>query len=154
MSFGRLLRRVNRLVRSTTEARFGAADLNFTQWTVLDVVWRAGALTQSDLAASMDMSSAALSRVVEGLVARDLLARGHRDTDRRTMTLSLTTAGRAKVAAILPIATQRWNDVFASLSLDETTHLLALLGKFADALESADSGLHLSLEDHEPYRKG
>jgi len=135
LSLGRLLRRAKRLVQSTIEARFGAADLNFTQWTVLDLVRQAGVISISDLAISTEITTGALSRVVEGLAARDLLARQRGVADRRLVMLRLTDAGRAKFEAIRPLARQRWDDVLVDFSAAEMTQLAELLAKFAESTE-------------------
>jgi len=135
LSLGRLLRRANRIVQSTVEARFGAADLNFTQWIVLDLIEGAGSLTVSDLAVSMEITSGALSRVVDGLVARGLVERHRGMIDRRVVVLHLTEAGYAKFEAIQPLAAQRWEEVLTTLSAEEARRLCELLGKFVESAE-------------------
>lgn len=135
LSLGRLLRRANRLVQATIEARFGAADLGFTQWTALELIARSGSLSISDLAVSMEMNTGALSRIVEGLVARGLVGRERGVLDRRVVMLSLTDAGRRAVDAVRPAAMQRWDDVLLDLSPDDAAQLAILLGKFTASIE-------------------
>ncbi len=92
-------------------------------------------MTISDLAASMEITSGALSRIVEGLVARGLLDRHRGVVDRRVVILRLTEAGLGKYEAIRPVVMQRWDELLTDLSADEVAHLAVLLGRFADSIE-------------------
>ncbi len=134
-SLGRLLRRANRLVHSTIEARFGAADLNFTQWHALHLIRDAGTMTAGELSASMEITTGSLTRVIDGLEARHLLARDRNVLDRRVVKLRLTQNGRTKLDEISPVVAQRWTDILAGLADDEVARLMGLLSKLADSIE-------------------
>ncbi|WGH77394.1 MarR family winged helix-turn-helix transcriptional regulator [Jannaschia ovalis] len=70
-------------------------ELSLPQWVVLSCLWREGDLTVGALAERVGTGLPAMSRIVDRMVARDLVTR-HRDaTDRRATIVGLTEKGRA-----------------------------------------------------------
>jgi DNA-binding MarR family transcriptional regulator len=68
--------------------------LSIAQVAALHLIDQAGALRVTVLADELTLSASATSRLVEGLVQRDLVARDEDPDDRRARILSLTPAGR------------------------------------------------------------
>ncbi len=68
--------------------------LSIAQVAALHLIDQAGALRVSVLADELTLSASATSRLVEGLVQRDLVARDEDPDDRRAKILTLTPAGR------------------------------------------------------------
>jgi DNA-binding MarR family transcriptional regulator len=134
-SLGGLLRRANRLVHTTIEARFAAADLNFTQWRALYFIRDATTITAGELAESMELTSGSLTRIVDGLEARGFVLRDRGNADRRIVNLQLTIAGVAKLGEISPVVTKRWEGILAGLADDEVENLLGLLSKLSESIE-------------------
>jgi NodT family efflux transporter outer membrane factor (OMF) lipoprotein len=134
-SLGHLLRRANRLVQTTLEARFEAADISFTQWVTLDLIGRAGSIATADLAAAMNVTSSALIRLTGGLEARRLLTRHREGNDQRAVRLTLTPAGQAKLDETRPVAVERWRTSLDGVSASDAAHLVALLHKLNTTIE-------------------
>ena len=80
------------------------SGLRGTQFTVLQVLDRAGTLSQGDLGAFLCIDSTTLSRTLQPLVRGGWVA-VRRGSDKRERLLSLTSAGERKVALVTP----RWH---------------------------------------------
>ncbi len=120
-------RRVNEHLR--------AHDLSVSQFGVLEALYHLGPLPVGQVADKILRSSANLTLVVDNLVKRGLVARERRADDRRTVEISLTDAGRALIAAIMPAHVAGVVDAFAALSPDEQVTLAALCRKLGLAAE-------------------
>ena len=72
----------------------GELELSFTQMKALFVLSDQGRLPVKDIAASLSMSLAAMSRSVDGLVQRGYVARSESADDRRSRIVTLLPAGR------------------------------------------------------------
>lgn len=66
---------------------------------------RDGGLTSSELAATLAVSKQAAAKLVDGMVAADLLRRGAASGDRRAKPLALTRRGRRLLAVVEEIYT-------------------------------------------------
>lgn len=85
-------RAVARLARHVEQA-LAPLDLSLPQYRVLALL-RYGSSASSALAGRLAVSPPSLTAVVDGLVARGLVARDADPDDRRRLTLQLTPAGR------------------------------------------------------------
>lgn len=74
--------------------------LSIAQVAALHLIDQAGALRVSVLADELTLSASATSRLVDGLVQRDLVAREEDPEDRRAKLLTLTPAGRRFIDTI------------------------------------------------------
>jgi len=74
-------------------AQLGELNLGFTQLAALYVLADSGTMTVADLADTLGRSPSAVSRMVDGLVKRQLLERRQDSEDRRQRTLTLTGRG-------------------------------------------------------------
>ncbi|HVA86247.1 MAG TPA: MarR family transcriptional regulator [Candidatus Saccharimonadales bacterium] len=81
-------------------AQLGELRLGFTQLAALYVLADAGTTTIADLADALGRSPSATSRLVDGLVRRDLLERRSEAEDRRQRTVWLTQSGQALLAVV------------------------------------------------------
>jgi len=79
------------------------SGLRGTQFTLLQVLERAGTLAQGDLGAFLCIDSTTLSRTLQPLVRSGLIA-VKRGSDKRERLFSLTSAGKKKIALVTP----RW----------------------------------------------
>jgi DNA-binding MarR family transcriptional regulator len=70
-------------------------DISVPQFRVLAFLKRREGASLSDVAEHIGLALPAMSKMVDGLVARRLVRRGTRADDRRRLTLSLTAPGRA-----------------------------------------------------------
>ncbi|HLI96764.1 MAG TPA: MarR family winged helix-turn-helix transcriptional regulator [Candidatus Baltobacteraceae bacterium] len=79
------------------------SGLRGTQFTLLQVLAKAGTLSQGDLGAFLCIDSTTLSRTLQPLVRSGWIA-VQRGSDKRERLFSLTSAGKKKVALVTP----RW----------------------------------------------
>lgn len=100
------LRRAARAVTQRYDAALRPAGLRATQFTLLQVLERAGGLTQGALGTILATDSTTLSRTLQPLEAAGWV-RSTAGADRRRRHVALTAAGRRKLAQ----ATPRWEKV-------------------------------------------
>lgn len=80
--------------------QLGELGMGFTQLAALYVLADAGTTTVADLADMLGRSPSATSRLVDGLVRRNLIERRAETEDRRQRTLWLTPSGQALLAVV------------------------------------------------------
>ena len=74
--------------------------LSVPQFRALMALRHLRSASVSELAEDLELSRPAISRLVDGLVAKDLVSRVEAPDDRRRVTLTLTTTGREEVDAV------------------------------------------------------
>lgn len=135
---GHLLRRAHQRHAALFQAMFadalGAeAALTPMQWALLVKLDTLGEATQNALGRLTAMDPATTQGVVRRLIARGLIARAADPADKRTLKLTVTPAGRAAVAAALPVAAAISEATLSVLSADERAQFLDLLQRMAFA---------------------
>ena len=133
--FGRMTR-LARLQRAASEARLSRAGINSAEFDVLATLRRSGepyALTPSQLADAVMVTSGGMTGRVDRLVRAGLVAREQDPRDRRSVRVRLTDEGRAVVdrAVVEHLAAEE--DLLAPLSASERERLSALLRKLLSA---------------------
>jgi DNA-binding MarR family transcriptional regulator len=78
----------------------GYHGLTITQCYVLECLERRGALTLNELTEEMLLDKSTLSRIVDGLVAKDAVSRRPNPADGRSTYLALTPAGQRAYAEV------------------------------------------------------
>lgn len=81
-------------------AQLGELNLGFTQLAALYALADSGTMTVVDLADTLGRSQSAASRLVDGLVHRQLIERNQDAEDRRQRTLRLTGRGQALLGLV------------------------------------------------------
>jgi MarR family transcriptional regulator, organic hydroperoxide resistance regulator len=81
-------------------AQLGELNLGFTQLAALYALADSGTMTVVDLADTLGRSQSATSRLVDGLVQRQLIERNQDAEDRRQRTLTLTGRGQALLGLV------------------------------------------------------
>jgi DNA-binding MarR family transcriptional regulator len=81
-------------------AQLGELNLGFTQLAALYALADSGTMTVADLADALGRSQSATSRLVEGLVQRQLIERNQDAEDRRLRTLTITGRGQALLGIV------------------------------------------------------
>ena len=138
-SLGLLFRQVRDAMWARMEAELAANghDLNFTQYITLKTLAH-GPAGATELARAAYLHPGAMTRLLDKLEERGLLAREAVPGDRRALTIMLTDAGRAMWNDIAPSA-QRVHDLaMAHLSPTERDELLRLLSQVRDNLAAQD----------------
>jgi DNA-binding MarR family transcriptional regulator len=92
MMFTRIITGLSRTLRDE--------ELSVAQLAALHLLDQGKTSSVSSLGAELELSPSAVSRLVDGLVQRDLVARAEDPEDRRKKTLMLTQKGRRFVDAI------------------------------------------------------
>ncbi|MCC6707186.1 MAG: MarR family transcriptional regulator [Gammaproteobacteria bacterium] len=100
-SYGYLLRRLYASMQRHFEKRMQPLDLTAGQWGPLLLMAEGRGNTAAELARGMDIDTGAMTRMLDRLQAKGLVARARSASDRRVVQLELTTEG-LKVASQIP----------------------------------------------------
>lgn len=124
------------------EADTGCCGVTLAQChTLLELA--AAELSLTGLAAALDLDASTLSRTVDGLVRAGMVERAEDASDRRSLRLTLTPAGRAKVAFIDGLCNRYYADLLAGISERDRRSVLRAVGLLAErmrTLRGAPSG--------------
>jgi len=134
-SVGYLVRRTSNLMLPQLEELFEDASLTFSQWTVLMALREWGHSTSAEIARDICHDAGSLTRILDDLEQRDLIARVRSETDRRVVALSMTPQGLALVETLLPRVVEHWNGLLADFSHLEIKLLIKLLTRLTLATE-------------------
>ena len=126
-SVGYLIRRTSNLMLPQMEALFEDAALTFSQWTALMALREWGNTSAVQLARDICHDTGSLTRILDELEERGLVARTRNETDRRSVTVSLTSQGLALVEMLLPRVVEHWNTLLGDFSHMEIKLLIKLL---------------------------
>ena len=146
-SVGYLMRMCTNLVLPQMEALFQDQELTFSQWTTLVALHDGRISTPGDLSQNICHDAGSLTRLIDQMVERGLVARGRSETDRRVVTLSLTPRGRALVESLAPKVMHFWNGLLSGFSHAEVDTLIGLLTRLvivADGKTGKKSRLMIS----------
>jgi len=100
-SYGYLLRRLYASMQRHFEKRMQPLDLTAMQWGPLLLMAEGRGNTAAELARGMDIDTGAMTRMLDRLQAKGLVARARSASDRRVVQLELTPEG-LKVASQIP----------------------------------------------------
>jgi DNA-binding MarR family transcriptional regulator len=122
------------------------SHLTLTQIKILMLLARHGSVSGGELAGLLGVGPAALSGMIDRLVAQDLVARTEDLHDRRVRRITLTQAGSELIGGILDAGAEQLRKVLSRLSDEELAtvaramHLLvdATAGEPADGSGPAD----------------
>ena len=134
-AFRRQLRLLEREVVGQLEADTSCCGVTLAQCHAL-VELASAELSLSGLAAALDLDASTLSRTVDGLVRAGLVERAEDASDRRSVRLTLTPAGRAKVAFIDGICNRYYADLLAGMSQPDRSCVLRAVGLLAERMRS------------------
>jgi DNA-binding MarR family transcriptional regulator len=134
-SVGYLIRRTANLILPQLEELFADASLTFSQWTVLMALREWGQSTAAELARDICHDAGAITRIVDELEERGLVARARSETDRRVVALNLTPQGLSLVENLLPRVVEHWNGLLSGFSHLEVKLLIKLMSRLTAAAE-------------------
>ena len=130
---GYLMARARTTLVRAADLELQAHDITHAQGSILLMLAGGTCNTAAELSREMYLDSASMTRMVDRLERRGLLARSARSGDRRVTDLRLTAEGQ-RLGALLP---GLYSDVlqrsFAEFSADEIGQLRHLLTKFVDS---------------------
>lgn len=127
------LRFVSNYVSHAFSRKLLDSGVTVAEWVVLREMYQQDDLSPSILAERTGMTRGAASKLVDRLVAKQLVSREGRTDDRRFQTIALPPAGLRLVPKLGFIADQNDEEFFAPLSKGERAALLATLKKLVQA---------------------
>ncbi|MEI9988706.1 MAG: MarR family transcriptional regulator [Rhizomicrobium sp.] len=126
---GYWLRMVSNHVSHAFGLKVGAEDVTVAEWVVLRALYAADGATPSRVADELKMTRGAVSKLVDRLVAKDLVSRTASREDRRWQDIALRPKGRALVPRLAALADENDREFFGALSAAERATLERILKK-------------------------
>lgn len=126
---GRMLKLVFSSLVRNVDARMLPLELTAMQWEPLLLLARGRADTVAALARECDMDPGAMTRMLDRLEQKQLLARSRSDADRRLVHLALTDKGREAAEAIPPVIRDELSRHLQDFSESETELLVSMLNR-------------------------
>jgi DNA-binding MarR family transcriptional regulator len=137
-SIGYLMKRVTSMMMDRIEASFEGHGFTFTQWVVLMYLRDGISVTPAGICREMRHDSGALTRVIDQLEERGLIARHRSREDRRVVELELTRSGRETAEMLIPITVNCLNKALDVFTLEESQQLKSLLQRMFTHMEAED----------------
>jgi MarR family transcriptional regulator for hemolysin len=133
-NFGYLVNDVARLMRTVYDRRVRSLGLTRSQWWVLNHIFRNPGVTQSELAAILEVERATLGRLLDRLQAKGWVRREDDARDRRAWRVHLTPAADPAMRKLRKQAFGLRRDALAGLSAAQRE-------QFVDALLAIKANL-------------
>ncbi len=124
---GYWLRYVSNHVSHAFASKVQGHGVTVAEWVLLRALFDAGEMNPSQLAEIMGMSRGAISKLVERLSQKELLARTLSDGDRRFQMIGITAVGRRLVPVLARLADENDQEFFGHLKSDERRLLARIL---------------------------
>src|SRR5437868_2764008 len=125
-SAAHLMRRILTCVASEADRALEPSGLTHAQWVPLLKLHLGHASTVAELARECSLDAGAMTRMLDRLEAKGLLARVRSSQDRRMVNLELTDEGRATAQQIPAVLCKVQNELLQPLSVEEWQMLKAL----------------------------
>jgi MarR family transcriptional regulator for hemolysin len=129
-----------------------AGRLTLMQLTLLRIVEGCPLMTQREAAGIMNLTEAAVSRQVEQLLKRRLLARKKIPEQRRAMALSLTPEGEKELLASMRIGFAVMERYYDRVPEDEMTTVLRAFGRITEGMKDLCPGPQFAKMRRPPKR--
>jgi DNA-binding MarR family transcriptional regulator len=135
-----LVRTANRMVSDLEGGVHREAGWSWAGFRVMFTVWVSGPLEPRRIAHLAGISRAAVSSVLNTLERDGLVERARDKTDRRLVTVRLTSEGRRRLLAAYRRQNSRERELLAPLSADELATFTDLLRRLLVARDGAHAG--------------
>ena len=122
------------LKQQTTE--FLKTKITMPQFIVLEILSHHGESKMTDLANLLDVTTAAMTGIVDRLVRDGYAARGHDEDDRRIVKIKLTQKGEKIVKSMVENRKRIMIKMFSGISQEEREQYLSILTRVRDQLVS------------------
>ena len=126
---GYWLRMVSNHVSQAFSQKVAGEEVTVAEWVVLRTLFATGTTTPSRVADEIKMTRGAISKLVDRLLAKDLVTRTASKEDRRCQDIALTPKGRALVPRLAALADVNDREFFGVLSAGERATLERILKK-------------------------
>lgn len=134
------LKRCYQSLRRVVDAGLREYGLTLSQRDVLLTLYEAGPLDQSMLRDRLGLEQSSVSRLVDGLVRRGLVALSSSESDRRVRIAALTPGGEVLLLRTPGSSELGGGPMMDGLSERERRELIRLLQRCADNLDSGEMG--------------
>jgi DNA-binding MarR family transcriptional regulator len=124
---GYWLRYVSNHVSHAFASKVGEHGVTVAEWVLLRALFDAGEMNPSQLAEIIGMSRGAVSKLVERLCQKELLARTLLTGDRRYQMIGLTKVGKRLVPTLARLADENDQEFFGHLQQEERRSLVTIL---------------------------
>lgn len=114
------------------------SHLTLTQLKILMTLSREGTVPGGELARLLGVGLAALSGMVDRLVAQDLVARTEDEHDRRVRRIGLTRAGRELIGTIITAGAGKQFRILSRLSAEQLSVVAQAMALMVKAAEEDD----------------
>lgn len=129
---GYWLRRVSNQVSGAFARALEREHTSVAEWVVLCRVEERPGITPGEVAAELDLTRGAVSKIIDKLEAKAWISRATKAADGRVQLLSLTRQGKRILPQLAEIADRNDREFFDGLAAEERATLRRLLGKLAD----------------------
>lgn len=126
--------RTGRKLRTSFNARVVAHGLTYPRARALLVLEREGQLTQSDLAAELELEGPTVVRLLDGMEKLDLIERKAVQGDRRAKHIALTDHGRHQAGVVAEISLELRNEILEGTSASDLEAGLRILERIGRAI--------------------
>jgi homoprotocatechuate degradation regulator HpaR len=120
---------------------FSEAGITEQQWRVLRVVYEAGTIDASTLAASACLLPPSLTRMLKLLDEKKWLAVSRDEADGRRIVISSTPEGRAFVDAFAPKAAEVYSKLVSAFGAEKVAQLVDLLNELEQCAENLEPAI-------------
>jgi DNA-binding MarR family transcriptional regulator len=128
---GYWLRSVSNHAADTLDALLVPLGVTAAEWVVLREISQGRGVAHSALADRLDVTRGAVTRLVAGLVRKELVERFESPDDRRFRGLKVTATGRALIPELARLANRNDIEVFGGLKIHDRECLKAALRQIA-----------------------
>jgi len=141
-SIGHLLSIVAQLKERLLDAQLADQQVTAAQFKVLLLIGHQLASSPAELCRALSVDCGSMTRMLDRLVAKQLLERHQCTEDRRSVRLRLTASGQALYARLPEIGSAALNELLACLDPEELQLFERLLRRIVNA-----SGPHVTLPE-------
>ena len=127
------LRFVSNHVSHAFARKLLASGVTVAEWVLMREMFDGEEISPGVLAERIGMTRGGVSKLVDRLVSRKLIARRERGDDRRFQSIALTAAGRRLVPQLAALADKNDEEFFHPLSTSERAALMATMKKLVRA---------------------
>ena len=127
------LRFVSNHVSHAFARKLLASGVTVAEWVVMREMFDDEETSPGVLAERIGITRGGVSKLVDRLVSKKLIARRERSDDRRFQSIALTAAGRRLVPQLAALADRNDGEFFHPLSIGERAALIAMMKKLAQA---------------------
>jgi len=113
---------------------FYKVKVTLPQLAILELLYKSGELTMSDMARSMNVTTAAMTGIIDRLVREGYVDRTHVPNDRRVIEVKLTQKGGKIIKYVIDHKRNMTTRVFSALSNAERENYLSILTRIREGL--------------------